>query len=176
VADVKSALSAFPALEPPTGLAERVASAALRVARRAPGPLLGGASRVGPARPPAWLQVAAALLAAVTTAGVLYLTRSDTPARAANRLIDRTQNAGSYILERKDRLVEDVRLLRVVITTAFEGRIDRMNDRVDDYKRLLERRRAQEEQQKKSRGSAGFGSGSLTVEAVPFRTRENADA
>ena len=117
---------------------------------------------------------ASALVAAVTTAGVLYVTRSETPARAASRLIDRTQNAGTYLIERKDRLVEDVRLLRVVITTAFEGRIDRMNDRVDDYKRLLERRRAQEEQQKKSRGSAAFGNGTLTVEASPFRTRENA--
>ena len=43
-------------------------------------------------------------------------------------------NAGVYLLERKDRLVEDVRMLRVVIGAAFEGRVDRVNDRVDDYR------------------------------------------
>jgi hypothetical protein len=31
-----------------------------------------------------------------------------------------------------------------VIGTAFEGRLDRVNDRVDDYRRLLEKRRAAE--------------------------------
>ena len=71
--------------------------------------------------------------------------------------MDRTVNASVYILERKDRLVEDVRILRVVIGTAFEGRLDRMNDRVDDYRRLLEKRRADEEQAKKSGGRATFG-------------------
>jgi hypothetical protein len=43
-----------------------------------------------------------------------------------------------YVAERKDRLVEDFRLLRWSCSTAFEGRLDRhlVNDRVDDYRRL----------------------------------------
>lgn len=45
-------------------------------------------------------------------------------------------------MERKDRLLEDVRVLGVVLSTAFEGRIERVNERVNDYKRLLERRKA----------------------------------
>ncbi|HEV7502664.1 MAG TPA: hypothetical protein VGQ33_21755, partial [Vicinamibacteria bacterium] len=49
-------------------------------------------------------------------------------------------DATVYVVEKKERLVEDFRLLRVVISTAFEGRLDRVNDRVDDYRRLLERR------------------------------------
>ena len=35
-----------------------------------------------------------------------------------------------------------VRVLGVVLSTAFEGRIERVNERVNDYKRLLERRKA----------------------------------
>ena len=56
----------------------------------------------------------------------------------------RLSNATVYLVERKDRLVEDLRLLRVVVSTAFEGRLDRVNDRVDDYRRLLERRKKDE--------------------------------
>jgi hypothetical protein len=170
--EVMSALRAYPVLEAPRGLAERAAAAALRAGRAARKPLRATLAAVRPAAPPAWLQIAAAGLCALMTAGVLYATRSETPARAATRLFDRTQNAGTYLMERKDRLVEDVRLLRVVITTAFEGRLDRMNDRVDDYKRLLEKRRLHEEQQKKNRGSAAVGRGALRAEAkaAAFRT------
>ncbi len=60
--------------------------------------------------------------------------------------------------ERKDRLVEDLRLLRVVISTAFEGRVDRVNDRVEDYRRLLERRRQDEKARDDSKkGQASLG-------------------
>ena len=52
-----------------------------------------------------------------------------------------TVTAGSSLLERKDRLVEDVRMLGVVLSTAFEGRLERVNERVEDYRRLLERRK-----------------------------------
>ena len=59
-------------------------------------------------------------------------------ARGARLVAARLANAGVYLVERKDRLVEDFRMLRVVVATAFEGRLDRVNDRVDDYRRLLE--------------------------------------
>jgi len=128
--------------EPAAALAERAASAALRRVRRAP-----------PVVPlPFWLQAAAAVLAVATTAGSLALVRSGVePGAAALRLKARTVSAGTYLQEKTDRLLEDVRLLRVVITTAFEGRLERVNDRVDDYRRLMERRRSAEQEQKKSR-------------------------
>jgi hypothetical protein len=40
--------------------------------------------------------------------------------------------------------MEDVRVLRVVIETAFEGRVEKVGERVEDYRKLLERRRAEE--------------------------------
>ena len=102
---------------------------------------------------PSWLQAAAAGFALVAAGAFLLVTGPEAPTRAATRLVDRTVTAGSFLLERKDRLVEDVRILGVVIGTAFEGRLDRMNDRVNDYRQLLERRRnASEEEKKRSTG------------------------
>ncbi len=161
---VVDTLRTFPALEPAADLAGRAATLALRSRRPRPVRFLVSVSV------PAWLQAAAAALALLTTGGVLYATQSPAPSRVAARLVDRTVNAGAYILERKDRLVEDVRLLRVVIGTAFEGRLDRMNDRVDDYRRLLEKRRANEEQAKRSRGRATFGRDTQIAARQPFRT------
>jgi hypothetical protein len=94
--------------------------------------------------------IAAALAIAGTTA--LYTSRG--PAlRQGARLAKRASNAGVYLVERKDRLMEDVRILRVVVSAAFEGRVDRVNDRVEDYRRLLERRRgAAAAEEKKSEG------------------------
>lgn len=164
LAEVVNTLRSLPALEPAVDLAERAATLALRSGRPRPVRF-----RV-PVSVPPWLQAAAAALALLTTGGVLYATQSPAPSRVAARLVDRTVNAGAYILERKDRLVEDVRLLRVVIGTAFEGRLDRMNDRVDDYRRLLEKRRATEEQAKRNRGRATFGRDALIAAGQRFRT------
>jgi anti-sigma factor RsiW len=166
LAEVVETLKHFPTMEPAADLAERAAARAFRARRARP---------VGFVLPmqlglPAWLQAAAAVLALLTTGGVLYATHSPTPAHVATRLVDRTVNAGAYILERKDRLVEDVRILRVVIGTAFEGRLDRMNDRVDDYRRLLEKRRANEEPAKKNGGRAEFGADARIAARQPFRT------
>jgi anti-sigma factor RsiW len=166
LAEVREVLRSFPAMEPAADLAARAASSALRAPRARP---LGFRIPV-PVGVPAWLQAAAAVLALLTTGGVLYATQSPAPSRVAARLVDRTVNAGVYILERKDRLVEDVRILRVVIGTAFEGRLDRMNDRVDDYRRLLEKRRANEEQAKKTGGRAAFSDDARIAARQPFRT------
>lgn len=162
--EVVGALRAYPVLAPALELAERAAVSALArprvVARR----------RVTPF--PSWLQAAAAGFAFIATGVLLLVTGPEAPTRAATRLVTRTVTAGSFLLERKDRLVEDVRILGVVIGTAFEGRLDRMNDRMNDYRQLLERRRnASEEERKRSTG----GPVSLLL-AETFRTgtRRNA--
>ena len=143
VEDLRGALD----FEPPAGLAERAALAALA----ASAPLRVVSGPVVPAS--VWL--AAAALATALGAGIFYGQRAGMdPVRTARRLGERSVNVGAYLLERKDRLVEDVRLLRVVIGTAFEGRVERVNDRVDDYRKLLEKRRAAERDQQGRKGGA----------------------
>jgi hypothetical protein len=147
--EVVSALRDAPELEPARDLAERVAGAALASAARRRTPLRLAVPRLGAAAremfafsvPGTVRGMAAALALALTAAVFLAQSFVGTPVRAANRVVQRTVTAGAYVAERKDRLLEDLRLLRVVIRTAFEGRLDRVNDRVDDYRRLLERRR-----------------------------------
>jgi hypothetical protein len=149
--EVVSALRAAPELEPAGDLAERAAAAALRAAearrfsaRRLLPRRLGASVREMFAVPglPLARGVAAALAVATTAAVLLAQSFVGEPVRAANRVVERTVDVSAYLAERKDRLIEDFRLLRVVIGTAFEGRLDRVNDRVDDYRRLLERRRS----------------------------------
>jgi anti-sigma factor RsiW len=131
--EVRQALSAFPELDAPAGLAERAAQAALATRR----------ARV--ARPalvlPSWLSTAAAGFALIALGLLLMIVGPEAPTRAAERLVGQTVDASQVILERKDRLVEDVRILGVVLGTAFEGRLERVGERVEDYRRLLERRR-----------------------------------
>jgi putative zinc finger protein len=137
--EVVEDLRRAPELAPPAGLAERVAAAVARAGKRPA--RRGGAFR---------FQAAAAAVAIAGTS-VLYATRG--PAlRQGARFIERAGNASVYLMERKDRLVEDVRILRVVVGAAFEGRLDRVNDRVEDYRRLLEKRKSAE--QKKSEAPA----------------------
>jgi hypothetical protein len=133
---VVDALRGAPELRPPLDLAERAATAALAAGRRPRVPKM-----------PFWLQAAAAVLAVVVTGLVLAVGPSDSAARVT-RVKQWTVHAGVYVAERKDRFVEDLRLIRVVVGTAFEGRLDRVNDRVEDYKRLLEKRRANQPEQK----------------------------
>jgi anti-sigma factor RsiW len=142
LADVVEALRSYPILEPTKDLAERAAAAALARQPRLPSRMTAGwLDYVGL---PAGLQVLAAALAMAVTGTVVLA------ATEGARIRERTVSAGAYLSERKDRLVEDVRLLRVVVTTAFEGRLDRMNDRVDDYRRLIEKRRATQQEQKRT--------------------------
>jgi anti-sigma factor RsiW len=134
LAEVVAALRTTPELEAPVGLAERAVLAAL--ARR----------RTVEIRPalvlPHWLNAAAAGFALIALGATLAVIGPERGARAAQRLVGQTVTAGSSLIERKERLLEDVRLLGVVLSTAFEGRIERVNERVNDYKRLLERRKA----------------------------------
>jgi hypothetical protein len=129
-------------LAPPAGLSDRVAAAVVRAGKAPP-------RRVGLLR----FQAAAAV-AAIAGTSALYATRAPFLRQGA-RIVERASNAGVYLMERKDRLVEDVRILRVVVGAAFEGRLDRVNDRVEDYRRLLERRRNAPEQKKSEAGAAG---------------------
>jgi hypothetical protein len=60
-----------------------------------------------------------------------------------------------------------------VLGTAFEGRIEKVNERVEDYRRLLDRRRAAPE------GDSKRGSGPLALPerlARGFRTGPGAGA
>ncbi len=139
--EVVAALHALPILSAPRGLARRAAAAAWEPPTKTATPT-PPASLLGPrARMPLWMQAAAALVAVATS---WVLVSGSGPRRAGNRLVERAHHAGAYLAERRDRLVEDVRLLRVVVETAFEGRVDRVTERVDDYRRLLARRKAQE--------------------------------
>jgi uncharacterized membrane protein len=67
------------------------------------------------------VQAVAAALALVVTAG-LVMARAPLPGRPRVPLRPAPSPIATvYVVERKDRLVEDFRLLRVVVSTAFEG-------------------------------------------------------
>jgi len=171
VAEVIQALAAYPALEAPLGLVDRVVAATRRAPRPRPAP---SAVIVRPALViPAWMQAAAAGFALIALGVLLMVAGPESSSRAATLLVDRTVNAGSELIDRKNRMVEDVRILGVVLTTAFEGRLERVNERVEDYRRLLEQRR-NEGQVDSKRGS---GSRPLPVRIATqtrFRTGEGA--
>jgi len=137
LAEVVQALRSFPAVEPSAGLAARVARAAILHAQQR-------RAAVFAPRLPSWLQAVAAGLSILTTVAVLVAQGGT--ARAGGRLVERTTSAGTYVLEKKDRLLEDFRILQVVVGAAIEGRLDRVSDRVEDYRRLVERRRETEQQ------------------------------
>ena len=158
LAEVVDALHAFPEVGAPVGLAERAAAASLAAPR---------AVVVRPAIVvPSWVQAAAAGLALIAVGSVLMVVGPEGPTRAAQRLVTQTVTASSSLMERKDRLVEDVRILGVVLGTAFEGRLERVNDRVEDYRRLLDRRRPAPE----SGSKRGSESRALPGLASAFRT------
>jgi hypothetical protein len=158
-AEAVRALRNTPELDAPKGLAERAATAALR------------APRVVEIRPaltlPPWLQAAAAGFALIALGTTLAVVGPERPTRAAQRLVSQTATMSNSLMERKDRLIEDVRLLGVVLGTAFEGRIEKVGERVQDYKRLLERRKAAPQGDPKQGGGLGAGGASV---AEAFRT------
>ena len=143
---VVDALQSYPEVAPSSTLPSRVAEATLRrgkVVALAPR-RKAAATPTRVAVLPAWAQSLAAGLALVTVGALLMTTRAEGPKRAASQIAAATVSTGAYLAERKDRLVEDVRVLKVVLETAFEGRVERVNERVEDYRKLLERRRQAE--------------------------------
>jgi anti-sigma factor RsiW len=136
-------------LDPAASLAARVAKASWQAARATVVPFRKAT------RLPAQVQSLAAALAVAVT-GVFLLVQHAPPqsGRVAGRVKERTVNAAVFVQERTERLVEDLRMLRVVIATAFEGRVERVNERVDDYKKLLEKRRQLAPESRDSRDGA----------------------
>ncbi len=122
----------------PPGLAARAAAAAVSAPRVAT-PAAPVARRARELPLP--LLVGAGVLAVLVTLGILSATGSFGSEGRLGRLRARTLTTGAYLAERKDRLVEDWRLLRIVVGSAFEGRLDRVQERVEEYRRLLEKRR-----------------------------------
>lgn len=158
--EVVTALRAHPVLEPPQGLVERVAQAVLSSSR----PLV-----VRPAiQVPSWVQAAAAGFALIALGTMLMVVGPERPTRMAQRLVGQTVTASSQLIATKDRLFEDVRIFGVLLSTAFEGRLDRVNERVEDYRRLLEKRRAEPTAEpKRGSGADSFRFGIASA----FRTR-----
>jgi anti-sigma factor RsiW len=134
VGAVVEALRPTEEMEPAGDLAARVAAGSWR--REAPTPSRGRFQLWGL---PWRVEALAAALACVVAGGVLFA-HAEGP-RLRERVSQRSVSTGVYLRERGERLLEDLRVLRVVVATAFEGRVDRVNDRVDDYRRLLQRRR-----------------------------------
>jgi putative zinc finger protein len=126
---------AAPEIDPAGDLAARVAEAAIRAGRTAP------AAPRWRAVLPARLQTMAAGIAIFATATVMA-GRTAMDRRWPQRLVSEAATAGVHVIERKDRALEDLRMLRVIVGATFEGRVDRVTERVDDYRRLLERRRS----------------------------------
>lgn len=134
-------------VHPSADLAERAASAALRAGRVPPRvrplPQLAGI-------PHRVLATAAVLTLALST-GLVAASGGSGPLGAPGRLAQRVSSVGVAVAEMKDRVVEAFHVMRVVVGTAFEGRVERVNDRLEDYKQLLERR--QREEREKLRNS-----------------------
>jgi anti-sigma factor RsiW len=140
----------------PAGLASRAAAAAL-AAPRAPQPVRAVRQRARELPLP--LLLAAGVLAVFVTLGVLGALGSFGSEGRLGRLRARTVTAGAYLAERKDRLVEDWRLLRIVVGSAFEGRLDRVQERIEEYRRLREKRRQAEPSPAPSTPAPGSGQG-----------------
>jgi anti-sigma factor RsiW len=162
--EVVAALREHPTLEPSADLARRSADAALQLPRP---------RRVGPSVSLAWpagLRIAAAVALLLSGAGLLW--KGDAGlARPATRLWERATNAAVFLEERKDRWVEDVRILRVVIAAAFEGRLDRVNDRFDDYRRLIEKRRATAQPKKTGKNQSNSARADLVTRSEDSKER-----
>lgn len=167
--EVVEALRSYPTLEPSAGLVDRIVLASRRLPRSVPrAPVIRPAVVI-----PAWMQTAAAGFALVALGVLLMMVGPENSTRAASHLVDRTVSAGSELLEHKNRMVEDVRILGVVLTTAFEGRLERVNERVEDYRRLLERR-GDDGQVDSKRGSDGRLLPTRVAAHPGFRTGQGA--
>jgi putative zinc finger protein len=153
-------------MEPSAGLAERAAAAALRAGRPRAAFRIPGISGLPP-----WVLATAAVLALALSTGLVTASGGKGPLGSTGRLARRVSSVGMYVAEKRERLVENFRMLRVVVGTAFEGRVDRVNDRVEDYRRLLERRQkdAQTERGQQPAGGSPSPAPRATPQQLPNR-------
>lgn len=137
VRDVRTFLIESPVVEAPDDLVSRVAEFS-RQRRSAV-----GAGRQAALRWSRGLRLAAALV--LMASGAVLLIPGNPAGRALDTRRFGTQviNFGVQLAERKDRLVEDLRMLRILAGSALQGRVERVNESVDDYRRLLEQRRTE---------------------------------
>ena len=166
--DVVAALRDSPVVEPPAGLAERAAAAALSVARRARVSLPWAARPV-----PRWLRAAAAILMLVTGATLLAAGPEAGQASAAGPIARSTASTASFLSDGTERLLEDARLMKIVVSAALEGRLDSLSDRFEEYRRSLQRRQADKDSKK---SGAGPGSHLLNSEPGQHVTRDGTTA
>ena len=137
-------------MEPSAGLADRAAAAALRAGRARATLRLPAIAGLPP-----WVLATAAVLALALSTGLVTASSGKGPLGSTGRIARRVSSVGVYVAEKKDHLVEDFRMLRVVVGTAFEGRVDRVNDRVEDYRRLLERRQRDAQMERSQQAPSG---------------------
>lgn len=163
MAEVIDALRATPAGEPSAELAVRAADAALRAHRLRPR-RVGLPSFVGL---PPWVLATAAVLALALSTGLAGAAGGRGALHGTSRIAQRVSAAGISVAERWDRLQEDFRVLRVLVGTAFEGRLDRVNERVEDYRRLLERRQREEQAERSRAQQAAPSPGAPAAPASP---------
>jgi len=172
---VADAMPTLPRAEPGADLAPRVAAASWRGGWRS-GAVPFRARLAGSFQVPlpAILQAAAAVLLVITGVAGLIAGPEAGPSRAASRIVER---AGVELREGKDRIVESLKLLQVVVGTAFESRIDRMGDRVEDFRQLLEERRVREQGPSEgNRGGVPGGALAARAESPAARTVESEPA
>jgi hypothetical protein len=92
--------------------------------------------------PPWRVQVASALLSLIVTGAVFaWSSVAHGAASAPVRALRSVNATATDFRSRTDSWMEDIRLVRVLVSTAFEGRLDRVQEQVEDYRRMLERRR-----------------------------------
>jgi hypothetical protein len=127
--------------EPGRDLAQRAARAALAAGRPRPARVVDfRAPRRYPPGMPAQLQAAAAVAMLVTGLAAHVTGPEAAPQQAASRLVERTS---LELRQQSGRLVENIRHLGELVEAAALTRIDRVGDRVDDYRRLLRERQQQ---------------------------------
>ncbi len=154
----------------PPGLAARAAAAALSAKAATVVAPKGIRPRVQEL--PLGLQLAAAALGLALTLGLLAASGALGTEGRLGRLPARTLSTAVYLGERKDRLLEDLRLLKIVVGTALEGRLDRVQERVEDYRRLLEKRRAQPSPEPAKPSDSTTNSNSDPIALVQPRERQ----
>jgi hypothetical protein len=94
--------------------------------------------RVRPARAPlSALQAAAVFLAVLALWSALGGLSPTAVRRFSARLLEQGSTTSAYLREGKERVEDEVRLLNVVVGTAFEDNLERVGQRVEDYRRLL---------------------------------------